>query len=341
MKSNWGVNWKNGMKINSDHFLKERLHNAFYQSMAAKASVNENNFGLIHYPGVKSLSFKLYNNRISMDSCFGMTRGGWVVYINEENNRKIESLETEAIRRQASPGDRIQVYVKIIPNQANEFGVIDGEAFPVNYPDASFSYKIEYQSASDAVDADNLNLMLPFAMLKVSQSGIDLDPEYIPPSMSIRADEKLMGFYNRYNETNFKMARTTSVVAQNLAPSSHSSYVRNNIKNLCQNLTVFLADQLDTFMIKSPDESPVNVFLFYKRMSRIINASLANMENRSEMVSLLAEWSEQESKEFMQLMNDVGSINYNHMDIYNSFQVIENYMQVIEKLFENLSSANI
>lgn len=339
--SKWAVNWKNGMKINSDHFLKERIHHSFKQSISSMAFLNDYNFGLIHYPGINNLSYKLYNNRITIDSCLAITRGGWLIHISDENNRKIESLETERIREHSAVGDLVQVFVRCIPDKINEFGVIDGESFPANYPDASCSYALEFQSLEDVVDVENYSFIFPIALLKVSQNGVDIVDGYVPPSTCMKASEELKEYFDSYNQMNFKLARTTSIIAQNLSATSHSSYLKSNIKSLCQNINLFLADQLDHFMISSIYESPLNIFLFYKRLSRLINASLVNMENRSEMLGMMAEWAGIEGKELKKVMDDIGSINYNHLNIKESFDNIESYIKMIDKIFENLSKSNI
>lgn len=340
-KAKWAVNWKDGMKINSDHFTKERVYNLYAQSLSTASHLTDNNFGLIHYPGVKNLSFKLYNNRITIESCYGITRGGWTVFINEENNRRIESLQIDKLRQESSSGDKIQVFIRVLPDDVNEFGVINGEAFPVSYPDASCSYRIEYQSADSKIDTESQAMLLPFAQLDVLQNGVELNNDYIPPVTTVNANEKLMDYYHNLNKLNFSLTRTISTIAQNLSSSMHSSYVNHNLKELANTLSIFQADQLDIFTLKIPDSPPIDLFLYYKRFSRLINAALVNMENRSEMVGMMSEWASISSTEFMKIMNNMGGLEFNHQEVASSLRSIEMYIQMMDKMFTNMSNANL
>lgn len=340
-KAKWAVNWKNGMKINSDHFTKERVHHLYTQSLAISTQLNDNNFGMVHYPGVKNLSYKLYNNRITIESCFGVTRGGWIVYINEENNRRIESLQIDKIRQESSSGDKIQVYIRVLPEEVNEFGVINGEEFPVSYPDASSSYRIEYQSADSKIDVDSQAYLLPFARLDVLQNGVELNTDYIPPVRTVNADEQLVGHYKALNKSNFDLTRTISMIAQSLSGSMHSNYVNHNLKELANTLSNFQADQLDIFTLKIPDAPPIDLFLYYKRLSRLISAALVNMENRSEMMNMMAEWAGVSGKEFMKTIEVMGGLQYDHQDLSDSMNSIESYVKLIQGMFNNMSKANL
>lgn len=337
----WAVNWKDGMKINSGHFTKERIYHQYAQSLANGCHLNNNNYGLINYPGLKNLNYKLYNNRITVDSCLGITRGGWVVFINEDNNRRIESLAIDSLRQEASSGDKIQVYLRVIPDEVNEFGVINGEAFPVSYPDASNSYRIEYQIADSTIDVDSQSYLLPFARLDVNQNGVELDSKYIPPVTTVNASEKLMEYYESLNKLNFSLTRTISMIAQNLSSSMHSSYVNHNLKELANTLSIFQANQLDIFSLKIPDASPLDLFLYYKRLSRLINAALINMENRGEMVGLMSEWASVSSTEFMKTMDNMGALQYQHQNVANAMRSIETYITMMDKMFTNMSNANL
>jgi len=340
MKTHWGVNWKNGMKISSEHFLKERLHHNFMTSLVQNAMTTDYKYGLIEHPVYENLKYSLYNNRFTIESCYGISRGGVLLFVNEQNNKKINSLQLQSIRSEYKSGDVIQIYIRLLTDTIQEFGIIDGEAFPANYPDASYNYQLEYYGADTALDNDNLSFVLPIAQLIVKQDGIDITQDYIPPVYHTRASDKLMEYHRKFNEFNFELARLNSTIAQNIGGDAHGNFRKANILVLTNTLGVFIADQLDQFTYKYQNESPLEMFLFFRKISRLINASLINMQNRSEMVKLMGEWSGISEADFLSKLNEINSIEYTHNDVKRSMDVINRFVVMMNKLFLKIGESN-
>lgn len=341
MQAYWGVNWKNGMKINSHHFIQERAFMAFMNSLSASKHLSDYNYGLIHLPGYDNLSYKIYNNRLSIESCLGISRGGFIFFINQESNQNIVSLSLDEIRAECNPDDYVQVYLAIHPGQVHEFGTIDSESFPTNHPSASYNYKLVYHIHTQDNKPADFNKLLPISRLIIKQDGIEEDEAYIPPCVTIRANEALYKIHSDLQTINFSLAKNNSLILQKLSDNAHQSLIKTNIKNLADKMVFFLAEHLDSFSSQLVDEDPLQTFLFYRKINRVINASLANMQNRGEMLSQMAAWSGLAGDSFLSAINEITSHEFSHNELVKCFNVIKHFASIIDKMFAKINSINI
>ena len=341
MKTFWGVNWKNGMKINNSHFIKERAHQAFLNSLLLRANLANYKYGISFQNGFEGLNYQIYNNRFSIDSCFGISRCGFLFYIDNESNKNIESLQIDKIRSECKADDIVQIYLKSDLEDVNEFGTIDSESFPASFPNSTFKYSLIYHTVTSNEHPPEIDELLPIAQLKVNQDGIEEIANYIPPSMTMSANEHLLKKHSELNQINFRLAKNISLTLQKLSKNAHQSIVVSNLINLADRLVFFFAENLDAFNSVYLDQSPIETYLFYKKINRIINAALANMSNRSEMVNLMASWAEIPSENFLDSLNEIVATEYSHMNLNRNFNSILSFVTIVDQLFSKTPEINI
>jgi len=342
MKVFWGVNWKNGMKLSNADLLNQKVHHDFKQSLSIGSSLSNYKYGLFDLPGFKGLEYQIYNNRFTIDHCLAVTRGGWVMMLNDDNKQKIESLDLTKIRKEFAVGDLATIYLRLHPGEFVDFGTIKDETFPAFYPNSSYRYSLEYLLSTNEVDQYNSNFVLPITQLNIAQDGIDIVDGYIPPLLKVTGSTKMLEHHSYFNQFNFELAKYTSQIAQKLVGKAHKNALSANIFQLSQQLAVFLSDQLDYFGIKYKEDSPLEIVLFYKKLSRMIFAALANMANREQTVNQMAEWTGSSVNDFTGILNNVSSgLQYDHLDINHSVIELKKFTELIRNLFKKISVTNI
>lgn len=340
MEAKWGVNWKNGMKISRDQFIKERSFTAFRSSLTNSLNVDDHRFGVFSLPGQKNLNYLFYNNQLAVENCIAISRFGWLIYVNEENSKKIQTIDLLKLRSEFENGDKVQVYMSICPDEDVEFGHADGASFPIISPNASFKYELKYMAMKNAMAMDSMKLNVPIMSLVIKDDGVEVNEEYVPPVFNVSANPKLTEWHKSLADFNFDLARWNNAISQTMARDAHSNFVKANLVDFSRRISFFLADQMDVFNSNFKFSSPVEIYLFYKRLNRLINASIVNMTNNQESLNQIGQLTNLPTPDLMAGFEMMNSLDYNHLNLHSVVKTINQYKTFMTNVFSKLSKAN-
>ena len=336
----WGVNWKDGMKINADHFKKEREHLISLLNVYASINIDNSNFGLIGDNISLDLRYSISNNEFVIEQIFAISRKGTLAFVNEENVSTVGKIKLKDIIQDYDDGQVAQIYIKVDNSKVYEFGSIDDEEFPIRYPHISPVITLEHMKLDYALYIDSLDSHIPIAQLINVNGKMIVDEAYIPPVRTCMSNKKLRDKHQELSNLNFQLAGMNSEIAQKISGKSHSSYLKSNILILSTQMAFFLANYMDEFNDEYILQSPKMMVTFYKKMSRIINACLISMQKKEKIIQYMADWTGLTPQEFIDHLDAMNEFYYNHLNIKESIANINNFTDIISKLFERLKDLN-
>jgi len=340
MIKKWGVNWMDGMKVSSGHFEADRTFLIEHDKEVLSFLVNDNKFGIHTRSESDEFKYSVIDEKVSVQQLKAVSRSGYMFLIDEKNAPNINSLSLKEINGNYENNDVIQIYIKVELNEFNSFGEVKEDEFPMRKPYASYSYKLEDMNIAAALDVKSLDSYLPFAQFFKANGVLMQKTNYIPPVFNVRSDKTLKGLHFNWAEFNFELANLNSVTAQKVSDSSHGSFLRSNILILSTQMAFFLADQIDEFNESYLDRSPHQMVIFYKKMARVINASLIAMKNRERIIQYMADWTDNTPQGFLEKIEEMNDLNYNHLMINEAIETVKNFIGTVRSLFNRLTELN-
>ncbi len=336
---NWGVNWQDGMKITAAHFLDERRSTAWLMYQYSKLFVRDNNYGKLNtdhdIPLYKIEGDTLYINRYE-----GVTQSGHFIYIGEEESAVIKGVRFSELEAKYSVDDVITIFLKLDLNQFEALGEPNADEMPYRQPYSMFKISIDYTSGANQLGEIGLPMAVPVLQMLRTQSGLIVNEAYIPPIAYIKADRKMTAWFYELVNLNFQIAALNSEIIQRLSSDTHTSYLKSSITILCTQMAFFMANNMDAFADELLHESPQTILSFYKKMGRVINASLVAMNNRERVIQYMADWTSSTPEVFLEKLDILNEMTYNHSDIRAFKLGLIQFTDLVLLMFRRLANLN-
>ncbi len=331
MKDYPAVNWKNGMKIESDHFIQERDHIRAFSELVNQINLNPYNFGIYHSSTVPQLKIRVVDFNFQLIEILAVSKDGNIVY----NGKEDELLEFSLKDYDLESKTVYQIYA-YNSDADQEYGDIDEEEFPVRFPNVKKKIEIEFATKDQLDTFNNKPGRVAIGQIEIEGNSVKIIDKYIPPVNSLRAHEKLSEIHATLDEYNFELARLNNALSQKSQFANKELFTNRNIHQLSSNITLFIADKLDVFRYELIDKSPMHVFLYYKKLARLISALLAAMINQEQMITQFSQAVNIAPTEFMAAINEMNMLEYDHDNISENLKSVLNFIEFILRLFRNI-----
>jgi hypothetical protein len=203
MKQYYPVNWINGMKVSSDHFIALENHFINRTQNIVKGIINNLSYGLIPVDDKEknlprfSLLIKEEKLRM-MRPITAFTPEGHLIQIPADIEFEIQM-----------PGNNPPPYYLVLSVNAYtriSYGEINEQESPLRYPFSLPEYKLQFLPVQSSIFHVLGNTIIPLA--KFLNSSFDEDTSYIPPCTSIQSHPTLISLYNELQKCLAKMEQT-------------------------------------------------------------------------------------------------------------------------------------
>jgi len=347
------VNWVDGMKINKDHFIALENHFTALINDLSVQMLNNNIYGLLPHRGDrdKFISIKtIIDNqnylKVNVESCHAITPGGYRIEISKEEKGKgnftIKNVEAEYDLGTAKEGE-MYIILSVDPFSRVPVGKPEPKELPLRFPYINSEYKLHLISVDQFVrDEINLN-MLPIGKLKVVDGTIETDQEYIPPCISIGSHSRLIEFSDYFDINISSLEKSTVKIIYDINEKHASNILTQIVTHISENLLSFISNNITRLRWSANSQTPISIFEFVVTLARVLKNSF-DTKTAEEKEILLNYFSEHFGilpKLFKQLMDNTISINYNHIEIYESIIKVENFLKAIRPLFSELSKMEL
>jgi hypothetical protein len=308
MSQNFQVNWVNGMKITSGHFIELENHVIQRMQNSFRGVVNNLSYGLV--PGgeleenIPQFSISFSENKIRpLHAINAITPDGYLIQLPANLEFSIAKPLAEAAA--------YYLVISIKPFERVPYGLINEEESPLRFP----SVIPEYQFSLIPQNINTLhilgNCMVPVG--KYSGTTFNEEKSFIPPCTSIQAHPALLELYN-----------TLHITFNDLEKKILELLGKQNISNrmMLVNLISFFNENKTAFEWYMPFQPPVFLIETITKIARIIyfSSEIQNMPIKEDLKVLL---------------QGLISFEYNHLEIgkavANARSFTDNYLRFLPK----------
>jgi predicted component of type VI protein secretion system len=314
MSQYFQINWVNGMKITSNHFIELENHFIDRTQHIAKGFVSELSYGLLppEEPGMKPPGFQLslQEGKVKVLGAFSvLTADGHVVSIPEKKEFLLSKPEADA--------RRYVLILAIKPYGRSPHGEINELETPLRYPycmaDCQFHlFPYPHQSQHSFGNA-----MVPLAMY--AEGSYEPDYSFIPPCTSIQSHPILI-----------ELATKAKAAFEEFERRILETFRKQNVPNrpVMENLLRFFNDNKAAIDWYIPYLPPVYLLEVINKVSRVIyfTSEIQNFQLKSDDKKLL---------------EDIISFQYDHLEIFKAVQKVKSFIDNYAKFLprdENIFS---
>ncbi len=312
MKDFFQVNWVNGMRISSSHFIDMENHFVHRGQVSIKPFVSPLNYGLIegdentaHKP---KFSLMFNENKIKTLSVFkAITPDGYLV--------EIPSGHEFTLAKPTTDSKSYYLLLSIKPFERVPYGLLNEEEKPLRFPNSIPEYSFHLTSKEMNVGHYFGGAIIPVG--KFFRSNFEEDKNYIPPCTSVSAHPNLIDFYEKLRIMLNDLEKT---VLEMLAVPKISN------RNMLLSLVSFLNEHKTAFEWRMFHAPPILMFELVNKLAKTIYYSSSTNNHH---------FKDQSANILQAAMN----FKYDHLDAYLSVlsvkPLIDNFKKFIPKQ-ENL-----
>ncbi len=340
------VNWVDGMKISSDHFVQT---DNFIQDMVRDSNtiaLNNNNFGLLPPFSGENTSMDIQiteraSNQIQVKikQCNAITAEGYRIRISP--TALGEELVFNHYFTQEQLTDAVETYYIILtvnPHERVATGKADAEETPLRYPEIDSFYGITILPASQ-ISAKN-NHYLEVGKLTRSSAGIQLITDYIPPCTAILSHNDLIKYYESFSSLLNDFQLLSFRIIDKITSKDTISPIGRNVKMLCDKMLDYIAHIYFSYRNIAFQQTPLVLVGYFSEMAHIFFSSIKSIAGaeREELLKYFYEWKDVTPGNFEELLARLIEVVYNHHDIKSSMTVVDEFLRVIIALWNKLST---
>lgn len=344
------VNWIDGMKINKNLFIETDLANIDAIRDAVSIGLNDFSYGLLpSEKGNESLSLDLIDTRancfkLKINLCRAVTIGGCRIEILKSSS---ELTITQDIKdMDGGKGAKSIVFDLVLtvnPYERKPYGQPNAEESPLRYPFTTSNYKIQLVPSDQLSNYDVGNFSLTLGRIVLKGDEYTFDSKYIPPCTSINSHASLINYYRKLGSSLNTIEENCTKIIQKIVSKGQATALANNVKMLCEKILYYISDIFFQYRMLSLQKPPIFLIDFFIRMAnqvRVLNDCYPEKE-KEEMLNYFTEWTELTAGNFDNMLNDLVFHDYDHRNINNSMQKVENFVLIIDNLMNKLSSLDL
>lgn len=338
------VNWIDGMKISSGHFVST---DNFINDLVRDASslpLNTHNFGLLPPPVGETTSLDIQiTERISgqvqvkISQCNAVTADGLRIDINRNDT----PLEFSHYFGQETTGENSETYYVLLtvnPFERIPSGMPDPEEMPLRYPEISKQYAVSILPASQ-INGKSTNYLELGKFIK-SGSSFQTDINFIPPSSAVLSHPVMVKYYENFSGQLNSLQLLSFRIIDKITSKESVSTIGKNVKILCDKMLDYIARTYFPYRNIIFHQPPIYLVSCFSEMAHIFFSSVKSIAGaeREELLKYFYEWKDVTPGNFEELLARMIEVVYNHHDIGSAMLTIDEFMRVIVALWNKLST---
>ena len=338
------VNWIDGMKISSNHFINT---DNFIQDIVRDANslpLNNNNFGLLP-PVINepvSLDIQITERasnqvQIKINHCNAVTAEGYRIDIS----RTDPELVFSHYFGQESPTENSEIYYVLLtvnPFERIASGNPDPEEAPLRYPEVDKQYNITIMPASQ-INTRSAGFIEVGKFIR-NGSTLQTDINFIPPCTSVISHPELVKYYESFSNQLNNLQLLSFRILDKITSKESVSTIGKNVKILCEKMLEYIARIYFSYRNIVYQQPPIHLVGCFSEMAHIFFSTVKSIPGaeREELLKYFYEWKDVTPGNFEELLARLIEIVYNHHDINTSMATVDEFLRVIVALWNKLSS---
>jgi hypothetical protein len=335
------INWTDGVKLTKDHFINNYFNFIATINEYNNVNLNDFNYGIIddtfellaETEGSKSLKATLKKGNI-------IAKNGHLIQFSPEIYGKdypVATLNETELDQNST--DTFYIIVSINPNKLIPVGIPDPEMVPLHHPNVAPEIKLQILNKNEV----NHNFLEGYFLILKKynfQNGSFVDDEnYIAPVTKLKNNKLLLNFSTFFNkELHAIYDFSISIHKKNIQNSANNKLVLNTF-SLCKNIIQFYTENNFYLNNIAKEEPPVFMIEKIVILSNNLMSTLTIMDEKEKEVLLqyYYEWIDVKPSELLNVLLHAKDVVYNHNDIYQSLEKMNQLIEVLKKLWKKLS----
>lgn len=344
----WPVNWVDGMSINKDHFIGQDLY----------LTERFNDLGLLNLSPLKYGILPLENNQVSLEikadvdnqkvvkiilkKCTAITAGGIRINIPGKEwsipETFIKMLDFPGFSDNSATGD-YYVVLTINPFKTENWGTANPNEEPPRKPFTRPFYSLSVISGKDIAVQGPGPFMIPLHVFSLKGGQIQFDNKYIPPCVTIGANEHLSNFLLLAKKSFRSLENDSIKIVQKVRSKYQENVLAQAISALSEQIMRFTSSTLSEMNLTGEWQPPVFVVEKVVAFARTIKNSIDTWQGhgKEEMLNYLTEWCDLNQGTFEKTLNDLIDLVYIHYDLRQAIQTAENLLTTLSPVFAILA----
>lgn len=344
--SHLSINWQNGMKIRTDHFvaLDNHIHDSVRDAIGIFAS--NYNYGLLPSLPDGQLSLKLQcevaaDNEVEIEllACRAVTAGGVRIEKREEAYTGIRRVTSK--HRIEKTNDKFDIIVHVDPFSRIAVGEPDPKENPPRRPSVMPNCELKvvphdtpYNSISE----------LKIGELEVDGDAVRLSEDYTPPCSSVDCYIPLFDIYRSLRTSLKVIDENSALIVQKLRSGytpegADTDILHDNFQFLVEQIVFFSMNSFESFRRIIPKLSPLYLIEYFARFARVVDTVFRCIDNaaKQSLLNYFRQWGTGfEPGNFEDAVARTLNIEYDHQNIRQSLETIRAFLNPLAKLFEVL-----
>lgn len=341
------INWIDGMKLSSAHFVATDQYNQDFIRDARSLSLNNYNYGLLPpFSGQRvshdiEVTEKATNQvEIKIRHCNAITAEGCRIDIDSSADYN-NQLTYSHYFNENSDSRRIiyNVLLLVNPFERVPSGNPDPQDNPPRYPEISRGYSISLLPVAEMAPKATDNYHLTIAQLILENGKISINNNYIPPSSAVVSHPNLIRYYELFSTLMNDIQLSAFKIIDKTTGKEAITPLGKNIRLLSEKLLDYLAQVFFSYRNLGYQQSPIQLAGYFSNLAHVFftGVKLIEPKEREEMLKYFYEWRDVTPSNFEELLARNIELIYNHQDIYASMSLIEEFLKVMAALWNKLS----
>lgn len=346
------VNWADGMKLNKSHFTADQNAALYGSAQGTAALLNDHNYGLLPAQRNGGSSVKIFVSidnqqsvRLRLLQCKAITRGGYVIDINEDTGLHATSFAAPRLELSVPFGElkekasQFYAVLSLNPYDRVIYGDADADEQPPRVPFTMPSFDLSLLPVHETTPNAIGLYQLTVGKLVVDEQKVSLDAHYIPPCSSVNSSFDLIEILGSLEQFYSRMELYSLQIIQKIFQKKQANDMADIIRALCERITVLTATQLTEIKSLSLHQPPVYVVSKPVTMARLLKNTLDHYigSGKEELVNYFNDWCGINQGELEGAVTELANHEYNHLNANASIEKIISFTRTVSQLFAALA----
>ncbi len=345
-KKYFPINWTDGVKLNFKHF-RDSNYNVIQTIKNYNAiSQKEYDFGILdRIDDIDAIKIELVNNStenltLKLVSCNAIAQNGYLIIYNEKLYGKeyptkiINSSDYDNNINQA-----FYVVVTINPFVPIPVGMPDPEIIPLHHPYALPKISIDILPVGKTNTSYITERFLVVGKISLTNGKFIIDDEYIPPVKKIDYNSRLKNFKEVLVQVLVRVKNYSLQIFKKNKENLKSNKLVEKTFILCENINDFYSQNIFYLQSIIGEQSPIYFVDKISMLANKLSISLNTMDekDRELLLQYYYEWTDIKPSDFLNIIGQVLSIQYNHIEINDTIKKLNNFLGIIDRLLKKMS----
>jgi len=342
------VNWVDGMKLSSAHFVDTDQHHQDLVRDARSLALTSYNYGILPpFTGQRSgydieimekatnhveISVRVLNaitaegNRIDIDGAGGLQHQlRYTHYFQENSDGRIISYN---------------VVLSVNPFERVPAGIPDPEDNPPRYPEVAKGYSISLLPTAAIAPKTADSNSLTIGQLHLSNGRITVNNNYMPPCSTVLSHPVLIRYYEQFSVLMNDLQLSAFTIIDKTTGKEAVTPLGKNIRLVSEKMLDYLAQVFFSYRNLGYQQPPVYLAQCFSGLAHVFFTGIKHIaaKEREEMLKYFYEWRDVTPGNFEELLARTIELIYDHQDIYASVSLIEEFLKVVTALWKKLST---